>query len=219
MYGNIIHLLAVFFHSFFAQPHSIHSNAMFPTLMQDDYIIADKTAYGYSQYSFSFPMPLKGKIFETSPQRGDIVIFMHVKGQKRTFVKRVIGLPGEVIEMNQGTFYINNIPVRRKKIKKLYRERQNHKKFLMDQYQETLPNNITYKTIELSAEISKNTFLPLRNTEKLIIPKDHFFVMGDNRDFSVDSRNQEYMGFIHKDKIIGKVSLLYFSLNKNRFFS
>jgi signal peptidase I len=197
-------LIALVFRSFVFDNFHVPSGSMKPTLLIGDKIIVSKYSYGYSRYSFPFGIvPFKGRIFNSSPQRGDIVVFKLPSNKRINYVKRLIGLPGDVIQMKDGLLYINDIAVHLNKVKD-FTDVVSKENFSVEQYIETLPNGVEH----LVLDSYKGFFAD--DTEKFTVPQEHYFFMGDNRDNSQDSRFEE-VGFVHKGLLLGKVKKIFIS--------
>ncbi len=201
-------LIALSIRSFLFEPFHIPSGSMKSTLLEGDYIFASKYSYGYSKHSFPFsPNIFSGRIFYTPPKRGDIVVFKPTRNGSIRFVKRVIGTPGDKVQMIEGELYLNDQKVGRRKIEGFvdYESNRNIPRYietlLSDKEHEILIDNVSNK---LSY-----------NTPVYYVPDDQFFVMGDNRNNSLDSRFPE-VGFVPMENIIGRVSIvgLSFKLGK-----
>lgn len=203
-------LLALSIRSFLFEPYNIPSSSMVPTLLVGDYLFISKFDYGYSKHSFPFSLPLipYGRIFFNTPQRGDIVIFKKPPENKTDYIKRVIGLPGDTIQMRNGRLYINDEVVPREKISEEVwtTEVGEH---LYTRYQETLPNGVVHDIYELTDSSEYD------NTDPFIIPSGSFFMMGDNRDNSLDSR---YFGSVPAVNLEGKARLIFYSTDGNGWF-
>ncbi len=171
----------------------IPSGSMEPNYIAGDMVFISKTAYGYSRYSFPLEPPLwQGRFGKSSPKRGDTVIFAHPNNPSVDFLKRIIGMPGDTVQMKNGTLYINERPVEHKKIEPY----QDANGKMLEQYVETLPDGTSFKVI------NETDTDHLDNTATVTIPDNHYFVMGDNRDNSWDSR---VFGPVHEDFLIGPV--------------
>lgn len=208
----IVIVIAVIFRSFVFEPFRIPSSSMYPTLKIGDFVMISKFSYGYSKHSLPFSAPLiKDRIFFTPPQRGDIIVFRIPENPKQFFIKRLIGLPGDKIQVIKGLIYINDQPVQREYIGNLssseeYIEYWSH----VEQYRETLPNNKDYKTWYIDT-MDKSMFPD--TTDAYFVPDNYYFFMGDNRDRSVDSRYPNEIGMIHRDNLVGKAVFIHFSTN------
>ena len=197
-------LIALFIRSFFFQPFYIPSSSMEPTLLIGDRIFVSKYAYGFSKHSFPFsPNLFNGRIFYKLPQRGDAVVFKTPEDNRTDFIKRLIGLPGDVIQFNQGNIILNDKIIDRKKTQIYNKIRCGKYSLDTNAFNEVLPNGKKYTAVY-------NKVGTLQNTSKFKIPKDHFFFLGDNRDCSRDSRFNS-IGFVHKDNLVGKAQLIFFS--------
>jgi signal peptidase I len=200
--------LALGFRSLLFEPFNIPSGSMIPTLLVGDYLFVSKYSYGYSRYSFPFGMaPIEGRIFEVRPERGDVAVFRQPKNETVAFIKRIVGLPGDRLQVTDGVLHINDKPVRR--IQKGFATASNGSslmKFLV--YEETLPNGKSY----FVQERSDNDMLD--NTSIYEVPVGHYFMMGDNRDNSRDSRTAS-VGMVPVENLIGRAERLFFSHNGN----
>ncbi len=200
-------LIAVLIRSLLFEPFRIPSGSMYPTLEVGDYLFVSKYTYGYSKHSFPASlMPIKGRIWASEPQRGDIVVFKFPVDNKTDFIKRVIGLPGDTVEVRRGVLYVNDKPVEREKIGEYKLEEFVVRPEIYTEYEETLPNGIKHKILEIS-----DHEVQVDNTTKVTVPDGHYFVMGDNRDRSDDSRLS--VGFVPFENLVGKARFLFFSHN------
>ena len=190
--------------SFFFEPFHIPSSSMKPGLLIGDYIFVSKYSYGYSRYSFPFGFDLfSGRVFESKPQRGDVVVFRLPSDPRINYVKRVIGLPGDTVQVRDGVAYIND--------KEVSKARDGS--FVDDgleivQFKETLPEGKTVETLDQIAGT------PQDDTGIYEVPEGHYFMMGDNRDNSQDSRFLTQVGYIPAENLIGKARLVFFSTNQ-----
>jgi signal peptidase I len=176
-------------------------------LMVGDHFFASKSAYGYSRFSLPFaPALFSGRAFGHEPQRGDLVVFRSPKDEQTDFVKRVVGLPGERIQMKDGMLYINDVPVKREPLADLVGDAcGTDAAARVKRWRETLSNGASYETLDCVA----NGFYD--NTIVYTVPAGHYFMLGDNRDNSVDSRARSAMGDIPFENLIGRVDLIYYS--------
>ena len=195
-------LIAIIIRTFFFQAFFIPSSSMEPTLLVGDRIFVSKFSYGYSKHSFPFSLPLiNERVLFSEPELGDIIVFKTPENLRIDYIKRLVGLPGDKIQMIDGILHINDIPVKRKKIRsetKLINNGQIRNVFV---YEETLPNNISFETFDMG-----NTRAD--NTSEIFIPEDSYFYMGDNRDNSKDSR---FVGYVPKNNLVGKAQIIFFA--------
>ena len=202
--------LALFIRSCVVEPYNIPSSSLVPTLLIGDYLFITKFDYGYSRHSFPFSIPLipTKRLFYNSPQRGDIVVFKKPPENKTDYIKRVIGLPGDTVQMLNGRLYINNIlvPRERKGTEVWETEAGEH---LYTRYTETLPNGVVHDIYELG-----DTF-QYDNTPPIIVPDNHFFMLGDNRDNSLDSRS---FGVVPAENLEGKARFIFYSTTGDGWF-
>jgi len=198
-------LLVLPFRTFAFQPFNIPSSSMTPTLQIGDYLFVSKYSYGYTHYSLPYsPRLFSGRIFASEPQRGDVVVYRLPKDDSVDFISRIVGLPGDCIQMIQGRLHINGEPV----------GRESGENFRLDlggrsvdakRWRETLPNGVTHETLDLQETG------PLDNTAEFRVPAGHYFVMGDNRDNAMDSRMQSRVGFVPLENVIGRAAFIYVS--------
>jgi signal peptidase I len=188
------------------EPFNIPSGSMIPTLLVGDYLFVSKYSYGYSRYSLPLGLPLfSGRIFFHQPERGDVVVFKLPTDTSVDYIKRVIGLPGDIIQMKQGALYINDKEVSRKRIDDYLYQEGDGSVIPMKQYIETLPNGRQHRIIKLGDSG------PLDNTPEYHVPPGDFFMMGDNRDNSQDSRVLSAVGYVPAENLIGKAQFIFFS--------
>ncbi len=196
-------LIALGVRTFAYEPFNIPSGSMKPTLLIGDYLFVSKFSYGYSRHSFpwSFP-PYEGRILESQPERGDVVVFKTPVDDKTDYIKRVIGLPGDRIQVKGGRLYINGAEVPREAAGE-GSETCNSAGARPQAYIETLPEGRKHMIWECSDNY------PLDNTTEFVVPPEHFFMMGDNRDNSNDSRQS--VGYVPAENLIGRAEFLFFS--------
>jgi len=196
------------FRTFLFQPFNIPAASMIPTLLVGDYLFVSKYAYGYTHYSLPFsPRLFSGRIFGSAPLRGDVVVFRSPKNDSDDYIKRVVGLPGERIQVKQGLLYINGTPVARQRLTDFAGEEPCglNPNAGTKRWRETLPNGVSYETLDCV----DNGFYD--NTNVYTVPAGHFFMMGDNRDNSTDSRVLSSMGYVPLENIVGRAGLIFFS--------
>jgi signal peptidase I len=198
--------LAMIVRVFFYQPFNIPSGSMKSTLLVGDYLFVSKLAYGYSRYSFPFGLNLfSGRIFAGEPRRGDVVVFKLPRDNSTDYIKRLIGLPGDEIQMRGGVLYINGQAVPKRRAGDFVTREDDGVMRRIPQFEETLPNGVTYKVLD--SEPSG----PFDNTAVYKVPPAHYFMMGDNRDNSTDSRAQWGVGFVPYENLVGRAEIIFFS--------
>ncbi|MBK8458331.1 MAG: signal peptidase I [Phyllobacteriaceae bacterium] len=198
-------VLAVIIRTLFFQPFSIPSGSMRPTLLEGDYLFVTKWAYGYSRHSMPFsPNLFSGRIFGADPERGDVAVFKFPPNPSVDYIKRIVGLPGDRIQVRQGVLTINGEPVKREKIGQIDNPDITEKDFPVDVYRETLPNGVSYDTLDIIPNSQGD------DTREFVVPPGHFFAMGDNRDNSSDSRFS--VGFVPAENLVGRATYVFFSI-------
>ncbi len=200
-------ILAVFIRIFFFQPFNIPSGSMKGTLLIGDYLFVSKLSYGYSRYSFPWGMiPFSGRVFAGEPKRGDVVVFKLPQDKTTDFIKRVVGMPGDKIQVQNGVLYINDKPVPKKRIADFHTTSDTGLPRRIAQFEETLPNGVKYNVLD---EVQDGDY---DNTPVFKVPAGHYFMMGDNRDNSQDSRAPYGgVGFVPFENLIGRADVLFFS--------
>lgn len=200
--------LALIIRSLLFEPFNIPSGSMKPTLLVGDYLFVQKAAYGYSRYSFPFGIaPIEGRIFEKLPKRGDIIVFKLPTDPKIDYIKRVIGLPGDTVQVRDGRLFLNGTEVERETVGLKKVDDEYRGEVTMLEYIQTLPDGTMFTIFEESDEQT------LDNTPPYRVPEGHVFAMGDNRDNSQDSRVGHMVGFIPVENIVGRADFLFFSTN------
>ena len=198
-------LIAIIIRSLIFQPFYIPSSSMEPTLLIGDRIFVSKYSYGYSKHSFPFsPNIFKERIFNKKPIQGDLVVFKTPVDNRTDYIKRLIGLPGDEIQFQNGNIYINGQQILRKKIKITGDIRCGKFSFQVNAFEETLPNGNKHIAVY-------NKLGTLQNTKKFIVPQNHYFLLGDNRDCSKDSRYLESVGYVSFVNLVGKAQVIFFS--------
>jgi signal peptidase I len=206
-------VLAFFVRVFLFQPFNIPSGSMIPTLLVGDYLFVSKYAYGYSRYSFPFgPNLFSGRVWSAEPKRGDVVVFKLPRDNETDYIKRVIGLPGDEIQMIHGVLHINGEAVKKEKIEDVTLDDPSGHTRTVARYRETLPNGVTYPVLDLIQEGIGD------NTEVYKVPENHFFMMGDNRDNSTDSRFLSEVGYVPFENLVGRAEIIFFSIREDSSF-
>ncbi len=214
-------VIAFFVRTFLFQPFNIPSASMYPTLNIGDYLFASKLSYGYGKYSFNFQagwfsgepwmkccsfIDFPGrKIWPDLPQRGDVAVFKYPQDLSVDYIKRVIGLPGDHIQMKHGVLFINGTEVKKERVSD-YVDPNNDTGGgpVVAQFQETLPNGVKYNVLDFGET-------DVDNTDEYIVPESHYFMMGDNRDNSQDSRFLNKVGYVPIENFVGRADLIFFS--------
>ncbi|MBF0561495.1 MAG: signal peptidase I [Alphaproteobacteria bacterium] len=198
-------LIAVAVRTFVFEPFNIPSGSMIPTLLIGDYLFVSKYSYGYSRYSLPFGLPLiPGRILVDEPKRGDVAVFKLPSDNRTDYIKRVIGLPGDRVQMIDGILYINGTEVPRQRMPDYVERDEYGNTMRFDQYLETLPGGVSHPIIVLSKD------RPYNNTREFLVPAGRYFMMGDNRDNSADSRAQ--VGYVPLENFVGRARVLFFSV-------
>jgi signal peptidase I len=190
------------------EPFNIPSGSMIPTLLIGDYLFVSKYSYGYSRYSLPLGLPLfSGRLFKGEPSRGDVVVFKLPSDNKTDYIKRIVGLPGDRIQVKAGRLYINDAMVERRRVEDYIETDRFGNVVRTPQYVETLPNGRQHRILEISDNGA------LDNTGVFVVPKNHYFAMGDNRDNSLDSRVLNGVGYVPAENLVGRAEILFFSTN------
>lgn len=211
--------------SFIISPFNIPSESMLPRLLDGDYLFATKWSYGYSKYSLPFSLPLiPGRVFARQPERGDVVIFKAPPGNDVDYIKRVIGLPGDEVQIKGGQVWLNGKPVPKLRIANFVlpvtpnthcyapefegSDKEGRPVCNYPQFRETLPNGKSYNVLDLGQT-------PQDDTGVYLVPEGHMFLMGDNRDNSLDSRfpavEGQGIGIVPQSNLVGKAAVMMFS--------
>ncbi|MDD4615921.1 MAG: signal peptidase I [Alphaproteobacteria bacterium] len=205
-------LIALVVRTFAYEPFNIPSGSMIPNLLVGDFLFVSKFSYGYgSRGTFLGFIPFSGRIGGSPPKRGDIIVFKWPKDPSVDYIKRLIGLPGDTIQVRKGLLYINGSPVERERMPSLAEEEYTIPPPDAVDYTEHLPQNGSH----IIREMGDN--MPLDNTDVFIVPPHHYFFMGDNRDNSQDSRTKN-VGFVPEENLVGKAELLFFSIDEHTRF-
>jgi signal peptidase I len=202
-------LIAIVIRTFLFQPFNIPSASMEGTLKVGDYLFVEKFAYGYSRYTFPFGAGpfgdlMHGRFPDLKPHRGDVIVFKFPGDNSTDFIKRLIGLPGDRIQMKNGVLWLNGQPVRKERVAD-YVETVDGEEQRVPQYRETLPGGKTYLTLDRESDG------PEDSTDVYTVPAGHYFMMGDNRDNSADSRTE--VGYVPAENLEGKALFRFFSTN------
>jgi len=204
-------VIALIIRTFLFQPFNIPSGSMKNTLLVGDYLFVSKFSYGYSRFSLPFsPNLFSGRIWDGTPTRGDVVVFKLPKDDSTDYIKRVIGLPGDKIQMQGGLLHINGQPVKREALPAVRSDDPEFGGQPVRRWRETLPNGVTYETLDLV----DNGFYD--NTPMYEVPAGHYFMMGDNRDNSTDSRVLAQVGYVPHDNLVGRAQIIFFSIEDGR---
>ena len=202
-------IIAIIIRSLLIQPFYIPSSSMEPNLLVGDRLFVTKYSYGYSKHSFPFSPPIfKGRILSSEPLRGDVIVFKTPADNRTDYIKRLIGLPGDRVQFINSNLYINNSEILRSRISvndKIYCGNKNIEVFT---FEELLPNGKKYNTVYLKD-------YSFQNSDPFIVPEDHYFFLGDNRDCSKDSRFLTSVGYVHKNNLVGKAQFIFFSSDKS----
>ena len=202
-------IIAVLIRSLLFQPFYIPSSSMEPTLLVGDRIFVSKYTYGYSKHSFPFSPKITNKrFFSKDPKRGDLVVFKTPADNRTDYIKRLIGMPGDIIQFIEGEIFINNKKILRQQIENEKTIRCGNFFLETNTYVETLPNGVKH----LAAYKKKGS---LQNSKIFKVPENHYFLLGDNRDCSKDSRYLNSVGYVNSLNLVGKAKIIFFSNDTN----
>ena len=202
-------IIALIIRSFLFQPFYIPSSSMEPNLLVGDRLFVSKYSYGYSRHSLPFSPNFSNKrYFSKNPERGDVIVFKTPADNRTDYIKRLIGLSGDSVQIINGDLYLNNKKIKRNKIDNFTKINCGNEILNVDAFEETLPNGKKY----IAVYRKKGT---IQNTDEFFVPDDHYFFMGDNRDCSKDSRFLSSVGYVSFNNLVGKARLIFFSNNKN----
>ncbi|MDG4719613.1 MULTISPECIES: signal peptidase I [Thalassospira] len=206
-------VIALMVRTFAFEPFNIPSGSMIPTLLVGDYLFVSKFSYGYSKHSMPFSLPvIPGRVFESEPERGDVVVFKLPSDTTQDYIKRVIGLPGDTVQVTNGRLYINNKLIERERIEDYILTDGSGRSAAVPQYIETLPNGKVHRILELFGDQG-----PSDNTEAFTVPEGHYFMMGDNRDNSADSRAfPSRFRFVPIENLVGRAEFLFYSKDSSQ---
>lgn len=201
-------ILALVIRTFLFEPFNIPSGSMRPTLEVGDYLFVYKPSYGFSRYSFPLGLaPLEGRVAPKEPRRGDIAVFKLPSNPRIDYIKRIVAMPGETVQLRDGRLYINGEIVPREPVGLRKVDNGYGNDLTMTEYIETLPGGVIHRIYE------ETDFEPLDNTELFVVPEGHYFFMGDNRDNSQDSRVPDLVGYVPFENLVGRADVLFFSVN------
>tara|TARA_E500000178_G_C16956007_1_gene723696 strand:- start:460 stop:1296 length:837 start_codon:yes stop_codon:yes gene_type:complete len=214
-------LIAIFLRSFAYEPFTIPSGSMKPNLLVGDFLFVSKYAYGFSKYSVPYGryLPFTGRIFYTPARRGDVAVFKFPRDNKTDYIKRIIGLPGDTIQITDGKIIVNGTLLKRNKEGEFKDMHRNGYLETFDVYREINDEGKEYLVLDdinfdgvIGASFDGLNEFDVNNTKNYTVPKDHFFVMGDNREHSSDSRILSQVGFVPKENLVGKAALIFLSI-------
>jgi|TARA_B110000238_G_C16029910_1_gene397012 signal peptidase I len=197
-------VIAIVIRSLLIQPFYIPSSSMEPNLLIGDRLFVTKFSYGYSKHSFPFSPPIfKGRLFTSKPKTGDVVVFKTPADNRTDYIKRLIGIPGDKIQFINGDLFLNNNQILKSRVSKtdvIYCGKQIN----VNTFVEKLPNGKVHETVYLKD-------YSFQNSDVFIVPKEHYFFLGDNRDCSKDSRYLTSVGYVHQNNLVGKAQFIFFS--------
>ena len=203
-------IIALIIRSFLFQPFYIPSSSMEPNLLVGDRLFVSKYSYGYSRHSLPFsPKIFNERFLGKEPKRGDVIVFKTPADNRTDYIKRLIGLPGDTLEFANGYLYLNNKKIQRHKIGSSLKVNCGSETLNIDAYEEILPNGIRYVAVYRK----EGTMM---NTSKFVVPLNHYFFMGDNRDCSKDSRFLNSVGYVNFVNLVGKAQIIFFSNDKKK---
>ena len=202
-------VLALLVRTFLFQPFNIPSGSMKSTLLVGDYLFVSKFSYGYSKYSFPYAaIPFSGRILGSEPERGDVAVFKLPRDNETDYIKRVIGLPGDRIQVRRGLLHINGEPVKVEPLEPFAERGRFGQARRLAAFKETLPNGVSHTILKETDEGFQN------NTQEYVVPAGHYFMMGDNRDNSQDSRWLDMVGYVPAENLIGEAEMIFFSIEE-----
>ena len=203
-------VIALLIRSFFFQPFYIPSSSMEPTLLIGDRLFVSKYTYGYSRHSIPFsPRVFNNRIFDKKPKRGDVIVFKTPADNRTDYIKRLIGIPGDKIQIKNNDLYLNNQKVKKEKTKINYTINCGNISLDNNSFVETLPNGINY----IATYMKEGSMM---ESDEFIVPENHYFFMGDNRDCSKDSRFLGSVGYVNFENLVGKAEIIFFSNNSKK---
>jgi signal peptidase I len=186
---------------------------MVDTLLIGDYLFVSKYSYGYSKHSFPYSLaPFDGRVFSSAPERGDVVVFRKPSDTSMDYIKRVIGLPGDRIQMKDGILHINGQPVGMERVEDFVETDPDGNPYRkVEKWRETLPNGVSHYILDRVKGADND------NTQEFLVPAGHYFMMGDNRDNSSDSREKgpTGVGFVPEENLVGRAEIIFFSTDQS----
>ena len=205
-------LIALVIRTFLYQPFNIPSSSMEDTLLVGDYLFVSKFSYGYSNYSFPWsPSLFSGRIWQGQPERGDVVVFKYPARPTEDYIKRLVGLPGDRIQMIDGVLHINGEPSKLERVEDYVEVLSDGFENNVPRYRETLPGGVVHYILDREPDKPGAD-----NTQEFVVPAGHYFMMGDNRDNSNDSRIPDSgVGFVPEENLVGRADIIFFSTNGN----
>ena len=213
-------LVAIFLRSFAYEPFTIPSGSMKPNLLVGDFLFVSKFSYGYSSYSVPFGryLPFSGRVFYSAPKRGDVAVFKFPGDNKTDYIKRIIGLPGDNVTIKNGIVYVNEVELQRKKVgnfEDMHRNGYLEKFELIEEKNSIGKKYLVLDDLEFDGVVNPgaiDNLFDVNNTKNYTVPANHFFVMGDNREHSSDSRILSQVGYVPRDNLVGKAALIFLSV-------
>ena len=203
-------IIAIIIRSLLIQPFYIPSSSMEPNLLVGDRLFVTKYSYGYSKHSFPFSPPIfEGRLMSNNPKRGDVVVFKTPADNRTDYIKRLIGLPGDTVQFKDSNLFINKSEVLKSKISKTDKIYCGNTKLDVVTFEELLPNGKKY----IAVYFKDYSF---ENSDPFIVPDEHFFFLGDNRDCSKDSRFLSSVGYVHRNNLVGKAQFIFFSSDRSK---
>ncbi len=206
-------LIAVVVRTVAFEPFNIPSGSMIPTLLVGDYLFVAKPAYGFSRFSLPWsPDLFSGRILYSSPHRGDVAVFRYTRDTSIDYIKRIVGLPGDHVQVRDGQLYLNGVVVPRTDESDYVAIDEQRRELQGRLFTETLPGSggradVAHKILRLTDEGQQN------NTPEYVVPPGYFFAMGDNRDDSADSRFMDDLGYVPIENLVGKAEVIFFSFD------
>ena len=213
--------IAIFLRSFAFEPFTIPSGSMKPNLLVGDFLFVSKYSYGFSKYSVPYGryLPFNGRVFFSKPNRGDIAVFKYPGDNKTDYIKRIIGMPGDTVSISDSVILINDKPFKKEKVGTFEDYHRNGYLEKFDLYKEKNDEDIEYLVIDdvsfdgvLGSNFNEDEIFDLNNTNDYTVPKGHYFVMGDNREHSSDSRILSQVGFVNEQNLVGKAAMIFLSI-------